>query len=186
MWTKIKPLLVLLSVMFNVAFAAAWGLRCLAARTGEEGTSIQVEDDSPIWCPLHRRIGTTEAQWREIEPKLREFRERSQALCRDMSRLRMEFIDLVAAPTPDRAAIEAKQDEIRAGQRKMQGMVAEHLLAQKQVLNADQQKRLFDLIREGMSCAGHGPMMGAGSGPGKGACRVLREGLGEQAREEPQ
>jgi Spy/CpxP family protein refolding chaperone len=69
------------------------------------------------------------------------------------------MIDLIASTRPDRQAIAAKQDEILAGQRKMQELVIEQLLSEKQVLTPQQQKDLFDLLRQRGGCAGHGPMM---------------------------
>jgi len=41
----------------------------------------------------------------------------------------------------------------------MQQLVIEHLLAEKEVLTAGQQKELFDLIRQRSACHGPGRMM---------------------------
>jgi len=70
------------------------------------------------------------------------------------------LIDLIASDNPDRDAISAKQEEIRAGQQRMQQLVVEHLLAQKEVLTAEQRKKLFALIRQRSACHGPGRMMG--------------------------
>jgi Spy/CpxP family protein refolding chaperone len=67
---------------------------------------------------------------------------------------------LIAAPEPDREAIGAKQEEVFAGQRRMQELVISHLLSQKKALTQEQQKRLFEMLRRQSGCAGHGPMMG--------------------------
>jgi Spy/CpxP family protein refolding chaperone len=91
---------------------------------------------------------------------LAEFRKASQAVCADVMRKRGEMIDLLASPQPDREDIAAKQEEILAGQRKMQQLVIEHLLAEKEVLTPEQQRELFDLLRRRSGCAGQMPMMG--------------------------
>lgn len=116
--------------------------------------------------------------WRELEPRLRAFQERSQELHRDLNRLRGELIGLVAAAEPDRAAIEAKQKEILAGQERVQALLIEHLLAERQSLTWEQQKQLFDMIRRRAGCPGHGPLMGPGQGEGRGMGNALRGGPG--------
>jgi Spy/CpxP family protein refolding chaperone len=155
MWKKIAPLLVVLSVTLNVAFIGVWAVHAARAHWHVDGTR-----DGEMWCPLHRRLNVTDEQWRQIEPRIAEFRRRSQAICADMNRLRTELIDLIAADEPDRQVIAAKQEQIRAGQQQMQRLVIEHLLAEKEVLTAEQQKELFDLIRQRSACHGPGRMMG--------------------------
>jgi len=155
MWKKIAPLLVVLSVALNLAFISVWAVRAVRAHW-----LIGTADNKGIWCPLHRRLDVTDEQWRRIEPRIAEFRARSQAICADMNRLRTGLIDLIAADEPNRQAIAARQEQIRAGQQQMQQLIVEHLLAEKEVLTAEQQKELFDLIRERSACHGPGRMMG--------------------------
>lgn len=152
---RILPLLLIASVAMNVAVLGTWAFRALG--TPSPGVETYTGE---VWCPLHRRLGVTEDQWRRIEPLMKEFRRRSQAICTDLNRLRGELIDLIAAEEPDPAAIAAKQEEIRAGQKRMQGLVVEHLLAEKDVLDAGQQRELFVLIRQRIVCHGPGRMMG--------------------------
>ena len=155
MWKKIAPLLIVLSVALNVAFIGVWGVHAGRTHWLVDGTR-----DGKVWCPLHRRLNVTDEQWREIEPRIVEFLRRSQAICADMNRLRTELIDLIAADQPDREAIAAKQERIRAGQQRMQQLVVEYLLAEKEVLTAEQQKELFELIRQRSACHGPSRMMG--------------------------
>jgi len=176
MWKKIAPLLVILSVALNLAFIGVWGAHVIREH-GHHGTWFTDRHSDGIWCPLHRKLGADQEQWKQIEPILSEFRKSSQAVCQDVGRKRGELIDLIAATQPDRQAIAAKQEEILAGQRKMQALVIELLLAEKQVLSPQQQKELFDLLRQRSGCAGHGAMMmglgeaGAASGPScSGTC----------------
>ena len=156
MWKKIAPLLILLSVALNVAFIGVWAARAVGCRRSVE----HADGGGKVWCPLHRRLNVTDEQWRQIEPRLAAFRRDSQSRCQEIGRLRGEMIDLIEADEPDRQAIAAKQEEIRAGQRQMQQLVIEHLLAEKEVLTAKQERELFDILRRRSACAGPGRMMG--------------------------
>ena len=176
MWKRIAPLLVILSVALNLAFIGVWGAHVIREH-GHHGTWFTDKRSDDIGCPLHRKLGASEQQWKQIEPKLVEFRKSSQSVCEEVNRKRQEMIDLVASANPDPQAIAAKQEEILAGQRKMQALVIEQLLAEKQVLTPQQQKELFDLLRQRSGCAGHGAMMmglgeaGTTSGPSCGGTR---------------
>lgn len=63
----------------------------------------------------------------KFKPRLRKFRTSADEISRQISQLRTEIIDLLATPEPDLAAVKAKQDEILAGQRGMQGLVIDQL-----------------------------------------------------------
>jgi len=156
MWKKIAPMLVVLSVALNVAFIGVWAVHTARAHWPAE----RPDDDGAVWCPLHRRLNVTDRQWQRIEPRLAAFRRDSQSRRREISRLRGEMIDLIAADEPDRQAIAAKQEEIRAGQQRMQKLVIEHLLAEKEVLTPEQGKELFEMLRRRSACPGPGRMMG--------------------------
>lgn len=155
MWKKIAPLLIVLSVALNIAFISVWAVHAARAHWPTKGNG-----DGEIWCPLHRRLNMTDEQWQRIEPRISEFRIRSQNICAEMNRLRTELIDLIASNNPDRDAIAAKQEAIHAGQQRMQELVVEHLLAEKELLTTEQQKKLFNLIRQRSACRGPGRMMG--------------------------
>jgi len=163
MWKKTKPLLILLSVALNVAFVAIWAAHSLPTHLrGPYGPGR----GEGMRALFHRRLGVTEAQWREIEPRLAEFHKSARPMCDELNRARAELIDLIAAPNPDLTAIRAKQEELLAGQRRMQELVINHLLSEKKTLRVDQQRRLFDMLRRRSVCAGRGPVMGrGGTGP---------------------
>ena len=161
MWKKIKTVLVILifSVALNAAFGAMWAIHRLPAHLGCTGHKGDSHAKSCVSCPLHRKLGTSEKQWQEIEPHLVEFKTSALAVCRELNQLRNELIDLIAAPETDFEAIRAKQDGILAGQRKMQELLISHLLAEKEVLTPQQQKTLFDMIRKQGDCAGRSSIM---------------------------
>ncbi|OHB66514.1 MAG: hypothetical protein A2Y77_02290 [Planctomycetes bacterium RBG_13_62_9] len=160
MGRKYVFLLIVLSVALNVGFAGVWAAQTVAGHWSVREGRRQKSDDGAIWCPLYRRLNVTDEQWRRLEPGLTPFQQASQSLYEEIQRRRAEFIDLVAAAQTDREAIAAKQEEIRAGQRQMQELVVAQLLAEKEVLTAEQQTKLFDMIRRHSGCIGPARMRG--------------------------
>jgi Spy/CpxP family protein refolding chaperone len=176
MWKQIKPALVLLSIALNVAFAAVWLTYAAASRVESHAMRCEPGDSATVWCPLHRQLNVSADQWKEIEPRLRTFRASADDICRQITELRRGIIDQLVAANPDIDAISAKQGEILATQRKMQGLVIDQLIAEKKVLTAEQQQRLFEMLRSGTGCDRGGPMLVPGRGHEGGIGQVLRTG----------
>jgi Spy/CpxP family protein refolding chaperone len=175
----VKPLLVLLSVALNGAFVAGWLSQTLPAK-------LRTQVAKPAGCTLFQKLGLSETQLRELEPRLAKFRATARAQCREIGRLRRQLIDLLAAPEPCREAIRAKQKEILEGQRKMQDLVVEQLLAEKSTLTPEQQRALFDLIRSECSCADREEANDCCDEPILGCGSCLREGPGGAETTVPQ
>ncbi len=151
MWKKVAPLLIVLSIALNIAFVGMWTVHAVRAH----GAGSRLRHDK-VWSPLHRQLNVTDEQWREIEPRLADFQKATGDIREDVNRLRLAFLDLIAEAEPDREALRAKQDDILAGQRRMQELVIEHLLSQKDVLTPAQQRELFDMMRRRSHCSGQG------------------------------
>lgn len=166
MLRKYAFLLVALSVAMNLGFAGVWAAHTLAGHWSAWKGGSQGDRDEAIWCPLHRQLGVTHGQWQRLEPRLAQFHQAAQTVCQDTQHKRAELIDLIATGM-DRTAQAAKQEEILAGQRRMQQLVIEQLLAEKEVLTPEQQTKLFDMIRTHSGCAGPA---------------LLRGGLGESSQ----
>ncbi len=166
MWRKATFYLILASLGLNLAFVAVWVAHAWPAPTAEE-----TPPQSAIWCPLHRALKVSPQQWAEIEPRLREFQAAVGKLCDQTNALRSEVIDLIAAEKPDPDAIRAKHDEILATKRRIQQLVVDHLLAEREVLTPEQQQQLFAMLRNRTGCAGNPPMSG---GPRSGLGRMLQ------------
>ena len=158
MWNKIRPLLISLSIGLNLAFVVFWAAEALPSHFRAQDQSGH---DERVSCPLHRQLGATEEQWREIEPRVVKFQESARLVCGEARRAQGEMIDLIAAPEPNREAIRAKQEEIMACQRRMQELVVNHLLNEKTVLTREQQEQLFRMVRQQAGCAAHGAMTGS-------------------------
>ncbi|MBN1673140.1 MAG: periplasmic heavy metal sensor [Kiritimatiellae bacterium] len=162
-----------LSLAMNVGFIAVWAIQRYGARR-----PAQDEPESPGGLGrLRRDIGVTDEQWQEIGPRVVAFEDEVGAIRESLDAAREALIAQVAAPTPDREAIRAHQLAIVEGQRRMQNLVIEHLLREKEALTPAQRQKLFQLLR---GRAGHDPMMrGAGEG------RQRRRRRGAEAREAP-
>lgn len=181
MWNSMRPLLVIASAALNVAFVAAWlvvAADSVSPSPRDQGAPEAVGRN----CPLHRQLGITDAQWDKLEPALRPFREETSQLARQIHQRRHELLDLLFAAQPNREVIDAKQQEVLAGQDRMQRLVIGQILAEREILTPDQQQRLFALVHEEMRFTDSCPMMGLGQGGGKGIGRVLREGAEDQRR----
>ena len=159
MLKKIVPWLIVLSVGLNLTFVGIWVGRAVACRQAQHDSCGHAGKQGEITCPLHRKLGTNPEQWKKIEPRLAAFQRDSRTVCQEIGRKRAELIDLLAAPQVDRQAIAAKQEEVLAGQRRVQQLVIDQLLAERELLTPQQQKALFDLLRERGGCPAHGPMM---------------------------
>jgi Spy/CpxP family protein refolding chaperone len=170
MWKRTKPYLIVTSVALNVAFVGMWIAHASPSQARPEETGQRATQHT-IWCPLHRELGATEKQWAEIEPRLREFQAAVGKLSQQTDAMRLEVIDLIAAEEPDRETIRAKQDEILATKRSIQGLVLDHLLAEKEVLTPEQQQQLFEMLRNRTGCTAERPMSGR---PRGGLGRVLQ------------
>jgi len=173
MWRRATFYLLLASLGLNLAFVGVWVARAWPARAAN-----QPQSEPAVWCPLHRALGVTPQQWAEIEPRLREFQAAVGDLCSQTDVMRSEVIDLIAAEEPDLDAIRAKQDEILATKRKIQQLVVEHLLAEREVLTPEQQQQLFTMLRNRTGCPAGPPMSGR---PRGGLGRVLQHGDATEA-----
>jgi len=163
-WRKARPIVLAVSVALNLAVLSMWGAQAIPARLHAEGAPAG-GGQSDIWCPLHRALGVSEAQWHRIEPGLLKFHQQVQENCLRLQQWRDECLKLVAAPEPDMAAIHVLQQKVLEGQGRMQGLVLRQLLAEKQVLTAAQQEQLFSMIRKNMQCPGPAGLMGAAGMP---------------------
>jgi hypothetical protein len=176
MWKQTKPALILLSIALNVAFAGVWLAYAAVSRVESPEKRCEPGDSTSVWCPLHRQLNVSADQWKEIEPRLRVFRASADEICRQISELRGGIIDQLDAPNPDLDVIKAKQGEILARQRKMQGLVIDQLMTEKKALTADQQQRLFEMLRSGTGGDRGSPMLVPGGGHERGIGQVLRTG----------
>ncbi len=166
--------MIVVSVGLNMAFVAVW-----VAHAWPSGAENQPHEQPEIWCPLHRELQISPAQWAEIEPRLREFQAKVKELCQKVSSTCPQVIEMISTENPDKKAIRAKQDEILATKHKIQDLVVEHLLAEKEILTDEQQTKLFEILGRRIGCAPHPPLSGRASG------RDTKQGLGKVLTQQP-
>lgn len=174
MWKQTKPLLVILSVALNVAFAGVWLAHVTASHAPSCENCCVPDDNGSVWCPLHRELNVSAEQWKQIEPRLRAFRASADKICRRIGGQRAHILDLLAAQEPDLTAVEAKLEAVLAGQRQMQELVIEQLTAEKEILTPQQQQRFFDMLRSRSGCDHRGALLVPGRGVEGGVGRTLR------------
>ncbi|MCF8106677.1 MAG: periplasmic heavy metal sensor [Desulfohalobiaceae bacterium] len=166
MWHRLKTPLIALSVGLNLAFIAMWIAQTVPELSTGSKPATNAAGDGPDF--LHRTIGVTSEQWRQIEPHIRQFRKNAQTQRRTISALRMELMELLAASGLDERRIRAKQEQILTEKSKMQNQVIELLLLEKRILKPEQQKALIGVIHG--YCSGNE----TGDSPGPGLGQVLR------------
>lgn len=166
---------VVLSAALNISFVAVWLAHAAASRNESAKPAVKSQQETNVWCPLHRELEVDRQQWKEIEPRLKEFQASVSELCQRVDQLRSDVINMVASKEPDLETIHARQEEILATKREIQRLVISHLLAEKEVLAPDQQEQLFEMLRNRTGGAGP-PMSARPSGGGLG--RVLGSDAG--------
>lgn len=145
MWKNLSKPLFALSLGLNLAFITMWLIHSLSIPGDPEGLS-HPKSESAVPSPLHREIGVTEEQWQKIEPLILDFREKASSQRQQISVLRGQLMELLTLPQVEAGAIRRKQEEILAAQRKMQTLVIDHLLKEKELLSPEQGKRLMQSL----------------------------------------
>ncbi len=154
-WKYFMPMLIVLSLILNIAFIGGWSYRFV----GEQLRSVSSRSSNEgIWCPLHRALNVSDEQWRILEPKLIMLQQEIAQFCEVMEVHRREMIGIIFMDNPDLDAIEKKKEVIRNHQANMQEVVISHLLAEKKVLTNKQEAQLFEMMLENNVCAGPGRM----------------------------
>ena len=170
---SVKSSLIVLSVAMNVAFVAVWLVLAASHHHESSRAGVEPEAETNVWCPLHRALRVDRQQWQEIEPRLTEFQTSVGQRCQRVRQLRSEVLELIASGEPDLAAIRTRQDDILATKREIQQLVVGQLQREKGILTADQQKQLFQMLRDRTGHPGP-PMSGQSFGIGVG--KVLQGG----------
>ena len=156
---KLVPILITLSVAFNMAFLAMWVTHQITGRHASAPTARQDTGTCVIWSPLHQRLGVTTQQWKAIEPQFVTFQQASRDECQEIQRLRLALIAQLSAPTVDQRALKSTQYALQAHQQELQRLIVTQLLAEKAVLTPEQQGELFQLIRQQTRCMTPGALL---------------------------
>jgi hypothetical protein len=154
MWRRLRPIIFGLSLAINLALIGAWSFHRL------RGTCQRKALPAAPPAALTQRIGVTGTRAAQIEGVLDRFRDGMRERCRHIEALRRELLELVAAETVQADAVTAAREAMLAAQAEAQQQVLAHLVDLKQILEPEEQQRLFDLLRSHGGCAGPGRLLG--------------------------
>lgn len=127
----IKILAIIFSVALNIAFVAGYGIRKLT--------------DRPKFA--YQELDLSKEQRTRIEGSRDRFlRDLNEIGSRIVGR-QIELIDLIAADSIDRGAVETKFEQIRLLQQSMQQQVVEHLTEHKQIMTPAQRAQFFAILK---------------------------------------
>jgi len=111
---------------------------------------------------MRRELKLTDEQAAQWTPLREKFQANLARLRPALQAKRAELVQLVAAPEPDRARIDAVAAEIQALQAELQKECIQHLLHEKKILTPEQQRKFLETIRARLldSESHHGTNMG--------------------------
>jgi Spy/CpxP family protein refolding chaperone len=128
---NLKMLAVIFSVVLNGTFVASYAWRKLQDRPRFAYEEVEITADQ------RARFDAGRTQFLRAVHKIG-----NQAI-----EMNVQLIDLIAADPADESAIQAKLAEIRSNVELMQQTVVKHLLEDKQILNPEQRKHFFDVLK---------------------------------------
>jgi Spy/CpxP family protein refolding chaperone len=128
---SIKTLAVIFSVALNLAFLAGYGIRKFG--------------DRPAFAFEH--LDLSKEQRQQIQGARDRFLLALNEIGNGIVNRQIETIDLIAADSVDRRAIETKFEEIQLLQRSMHQKVLDHLLEDKLIFTPAQRTKFFAVLR---------------------------------------
>lgn len=144
--------LLIVSLAFNVGFVAMFAVRAYH-RSGDHAP----QQSSAALPVLYDALNLTEAQEARMAESKENLRSRIEELQRAMIGEGETLGRLLADPEPDRGAIASQLQRMAAIQRQIQEQVVEHLLTNRDLLTADQQRTYKEIIsRHVCPCVGRG------------------------------
>ena len=128
---SIKILAVIFSVALNIAFLAGYGIR-------------KFSDRSKF---AYEEVDLSKEQLAHMQNARDRFLRDLNEIGNDIIKQQIEAIDLIAADSVDRRAIETKFEKIQLLQQSMHERVVEHLLEHKQMLTSAQREKFFEVLK---------------------------------------
>jgi len=133
----------LLSVAVNLGVLGRATYRYCCSRMG---TAAGIESNLPCQRPWYAEIQLSATQTDQINQIHSEMQGRIEPLQKEMKRLRREFLDLFRSGTTDRRILELKIEEMSAVQERIEKVVADSLLREREALSPEQQGKLLMLL----------------------------------------
>lgn len=148
---KLIPLIFIFSLALNLVCLVFLGANAL--QSSEPAVSGTAPMSCERECSLHQTLGTDPSSQEALKPLLESFGRERCRICRQIDSARAELIEALAVPQPDMTLIAAKQVMILEGQKQMQELIVNQILAEKAHLSPEQQEKLFGVFRSSCRCA---------------------------------
>jgi Spy/CpxP family protein refolding chaperone len=147
MRSKWLVFVLVLSLAVNAAVLATMGYHYYLSASAKTSAPCPL---SPGDSHLYQSLGLSAAQLSKMEPLSQKFHTRLAELGAAMEGKRELLVDLLAKGG-DPASIENLRREMAGIQDEIQREVISHILETKKILDAKQQQRFFDLMKESMA-----------------------------------
>jgi Spy/CpxP family protein refolding chaperone len=128
---SIKTLAIIFSVALNLALLAGYGIRKFHDRSKFAYEEVNLSKEQQVHMQNARNL----------------FLHSLNEIGNDITQRQIETLDLIAADSVDRSAIETKFEEIQALQRSMHQSVVNHLLENKQIFTPAQRGKFFAVLK---------------------------------------
>jgi len=147
MKAKVLILILVLSLAINAAVLATMGYHYYRINYLIPSTPCPV---SPEGHHLYQDIGLSNQQLAQMDPLAQKFHFRLTELSASMEGKKENLVDLLSQKDVDPAKVEGLRKEMAGIQEEIQKEVIEHILETRKILDAGQQERFFNLMRQSM------------------------------------
>jgi len=147
MKAKVFIFILVLSLAINAAGLATMGYHYYRNNYLIPSTPCPVSSEDHH---LYQDIGLSSQQLATMEPLARKFHRRLTELSASMEGKKENLVDLLNQKDVDPAKVEGMRKEMAGIQDEIQKEVIGHILETRKILDAGQQQRFFDLMRQSM------------------------------------
>jgi Spy/CpxP family protein refolding chaperone len=154
---------VIASLILNVVFISSWVVHTIGR--GQSTRALpHCAFNATTPHPLYRSLGITNGQWQSMQPAITRFSDSSRYLNDSINAYRATIIELLAKDSVDMASITNVQSSILHMQQRLQMLVIDQIVSEKNVLTPKQRQDLFLLLRSSCSHAREGLLSDSTSG----------------------
>jgi Spy/CpxP family protein refolding chaperone len=139
--------ILILSLAINAAVLATMGYHYYFSASAKTSAPCPL---SPGDSHLYQSLGLSDAQLSKMEPLAQKFHSRLAELGAAMERKRELLVDLLAKDM-DPASVEKLRREMASIQDEIQREAISHIMETRKILDAKQQQRFFDLMKQSMA-----------------------------------
>lgn len=146
MENKLLGIILIVSISLNLAFMGAWSIHRFGDWRNPSIENHRQSTPSAGMSSFHQELGVTAKQWDQLEPLLLQFRHVTIGQRQEIMKLREQLFKLLGSSPVDEQAIKEKQEQLLAGQRRMQNIVMGHILQEKEILTESQSTELIQKL----------------------------------------